>query len=116
MFGVASFEFFSYFGVGVDPEAGEIVRDLLWAEVWCQQMQEHGDSVSGHTGCLCQAEDFLDSNRKYGWAIGGVFESNLAATGHFDAFGGFAFDGLQLGVIKVSLKGMEPGCCAEFFE
>lgn len=126
MFGVAAFEFFADFRVGVGPEAGEIAGDLLGTEVGCEEMQQHGDSAKRDSRSLGESEDFLNTDSEDGRSIGSIFEFDAAAAGHEEFFGGFAFDGLELLVVEAGLDCSEPwgvtkfgeGCfvCAEGFE
>ena len=116
VFGVAAFEFFADFRVGVGPEAGEVVGDLLGSEVGCEQVQQNGDSVERDAWSLGEAEDFLDANGEDRWAIGGVFEFDATAAGYREFFGGFAFDGLELLVVEAGLECLEPGGVAKFGE
>lgn len=116
VFGVATFEFPANFGVGVDPEAGEIVGDLLRAEVGSQQMQDQRDATSGDARCLLEPKDFLNADGENWGPIRGVFELDAAAAGDFDSIGGITFDGLQLRIVECSLQCVQPGCGPEFFK
>lgn len=116
MFGVATFEFSADFGVGVDPEAGKIIGDLLWAKVGSQQMQEHRYATSGDAGCLLEPEDFLNADGENRGPIRGVFELDAAAAGDFDSIRGITFDGVQLWVVECGLQCGQPGCGSEFFK
>ena len=96
VFRIASPEFLANDFVGVGPEAGKVIGDLLWTKVRSQKVQQDGDSPERDSRCLGPGEDLLDANCENRRFADGVIELYSTATGYFNLFRAFAIYGLQL--------------------
>lgn len=84
--GITLSEFFSDFRVGVGPEAGEIVRNLLRSPVGGEEVEEYRDASPGYPGGLGEAKHLLDAYRE-DWSepIRSIGEADKAPAGDFDS-------------------------------
>ena len=79
---VAAAEFSANDGIGVGPEAGQVVGDLLWPIIRSQQVQQHGDSAASDSRGFAQAEDFLNAHGQDRRPADFVFQRDAAAAGN----------------------------------
>lgn len=103
---VACAEFFADFGVGVGPEAGEILGDLGGAVVGGEQVEGEGNAAVGDGWGGGEAEDFLDADSEDWGLVGLVVDADLAAGGDGEVGGDLLVEGLELGVGEVVFEGV----------
>src|SRR5262245_34180397 len=84
MLRIARTQFFANQGVGVRPEARQVIGHLLRAKVGCEQVQQHLDAPRGDPGSVGKSKHLLNAHRHYRWTIYFVLDLNAAAAGHFD--------------------------------
>jgi hypothetical protein len=101
--GVAGTQLLAHLRIGVLPEAGQVVGDLLRAVVGGQEVQEDGDPAASDLRRVAQAEHFLDAHRQHRRPAHLVAQDDAAAAGHDQALRCLALDRLALRVCQASL-------------
>jgi len=114
--GVAPLQFLADDFVGIGPETGEVIRDLLRPKIGGKQMQQHGDATAGNPRRRPPGKNLLNADRQDRGFARSVFQLDPTSTGNLNPLWSLLVDQLELLRRIVTAKPIEPRCGLQFGE